>query len=253
MPNPVQARRGEQRDRALQDDIIRYLTDSEIRSANAQPEFLDRIEAERARRFSHFLMRRYYRDRLHRAFRYSANLVDSTHAPEAVVESLDFDSILATCTLGSLGTSTQVGQLARARLLSLRLEEWWSELLDYELAFFIQLATSEATVPKTVPQRNPSAILHRFQFRLPELLEHLRNGTSLTGDLGGEVTLLFSRTNHGRVYVVETDESSAAVFAAVDSNRSTEQVASLCGLSFEETQRILSTLGDIGTIVFPAV
>jgi len=243
--------RGTAHDREVQDEVIRYLTDAKLRSGETNTELLDEDEAERARRFSRFLARRYYRDRLHRGFRYSATLISSAQAPEHVVESQEFDSILETCTLGSLETSRRVGRLALERVLPLRQEEWWSELLDYELAFFIQLATSETTVPDAVPKRNSSAILHRFQFRLPELLQRLRVGQSLAVDLRGEVTLLFSRTNHGKIYVVETDDSSVAIFAAIDGIKTQEEMARACAIPVDETRRILSTFSDIGTVVPP--
>jgi len=236
-------------DRDLQDEVIRYLTDAKLRSVAANTELLDAQEAERAKRFSHFLARRYYRDRLDRGFRYSARLIGPEQTPERVVETPDFDSILERCTLGSLDTSREVGQVARARLLPLRQEEWWVELLDYELAFFIQLATSESTVAGPVPKRNRSAILHRFQFRLPELLEGLRAGQSPAGDLRGGVTLLFSRTHHGKIYVVEADLSVMAVLGAIDGLKTQEEIIGTCAISASETRRILSTLSDIGTIV----
>lgn len=240
-------------DRALQDQVIRYLTDAEIRSTETELEFLEENEAERAQRFSRFLARRYYRDRLQRGFRHSTHLVAPNHAPELVVDSPAFDSILESCVLGSLATSREVGRLTASQLLPLRQEEWWSELLEYELAFYIQLATSEAALPSAVPKRRPSAILLRFQFRIPELLKCLKAGENATADdLHGAVMLLFSRTNHGKIYVVEIDESAITVFQAVDGNNTPEQIASSCGISADETRRILSTFSDIGTVVLPA-
>lgn len=239
-------------DRELQDEIIRYLMDAKLRSSETKPELLNDRETERARRFSHFLARRYYRDRLHRGFRYSAGLVGPAYAPEHVVESPEFDSILETCTLGSLETSREVGQLARAHLLPIREEEWWSELLDYELGFFIQLAASETLLPGAVPKRSPSAIVRRFQFRIPELLERLKNGGNLADGLRAEVTLLFSRTHHGKIYVVEIDESALAVFSATDDQEGAEPMAASSSISLDETRRILATLSDIGAVVLPA-
>jgi hypothetical protein len=239
-------------DRDLQDKVIRYLTDAKLRSGEANKGLLNEDEAERAKRFSHFLARRYYRDRLHRGFRYSAGLISPAQAPEHVVETPAFDSILESCILGSLATSRELGRLSASQLLPLRQEEWWSELLQYELAFFIQLATSEAALPSAVPKRNPSAILRRFQFRIPELLKCLKAGENAIDDLRGEVTLLFSRTNHGRIYVVETDETSTAVFPLINGDNTAEEIAASCAISADETRRILSTFNDIGTVVLPA-
>jgi len=266
MPSPAQVRlrsrvpenhqtlaeTGAFRDRDFQDEVIRYLTDSKLRSTDTNAKLLEDTEAGRAKRFSRFLARRYYRDRLHRGFRYSAALISPAQPPELVAESPEFDSILEGCTLGSLDTSREVGQLALARLLPLRVDEWWSDLLDYELAFFIQLATSEATLPTAAARRNQSSILREFQFRIPALLLRLRSGENFAGDLHGGVALLFSRTHHGKIYIVEADQSAIAVFRHTDGRKSTEEIASSCGISVEETRRMLFTLSDIGAVVLAA-
>jgi hypothetical protein len=238
-------------DRDLQDDVIRYLSDARLRSIETADEILDEREASRAQRFSHFLARRYYRDRLSRGFRYSASLVGKEQSAENVVDTSDFDSILDRCALGSLASSIEVGRLARYRLLSLHSEAWWSELLEYERAFFLQLATSEVTSKGTFPQKNASAVLHLFQVQIAELLTRLRTGANLAGVPGGETTLLFSRTVHGRIYVVELDDKTSAVFQSIDGTRSPEAVATLCGASLEDIRRILATLADIGSLVLP--
>jgi hypothetical protein len=239
-------------DRDLQDDVIRYLSDASLRSIETADEILDKQESQRAERFSRFLARRYYRDRLSRGFRYSASLVGKEQSAEHVVDTSDFDSVLDRCVLGSLASSIEVGQLARYHLLGLRSEAWWSELLEYERAFFMQLATSEFVPAGTFPQKNASAVLHEFHVQIPELLTRLRTGGDLAGVPSGEATLLFSRTVHGKIYVVELDERTSGVFQSIDGKKSPEELATLCGASLEEIQRILATLGDIGSVVLPS-
>ena len=238
-------------DRDIHDEVIHYLSDAGLRLAQSSNDFLDQKQAERAQRFSHFLARRYYRDRLSRAFRYSATLLGTGRIAEQITDSPEFHLILERCVLGSLATSREVGDLAVSVLLSMRSEGWWSELLEYERAFFLQLATSEVTPASTFPQKSISTLVRRFRLQVPELLARLKSGTHVGDDLDGEATLLFSRTTHGKIYVVELDEKTSAVFQSIDDNRSANEIAALCGASQQEIQRILAALSDIGSVVLP--
>lgn len=238
-------------DRDIHDEVIHYLSDASLRLAQSSNDFLDREQAERARRFSHFLARRYYRDRLSRAFRYSATLLGPGRIAEQITDSPEFDSILDRCVLGSLATSREVGDLAASVVLSMRSEGWWSELLEYERAFFLQLATSEVTPASAFPQKSISALMRQFRLRVPELLARLKSGAHVGDDLDGEATLLFSRTSHGKIYVVELDEKTSTVFQSIDGNRPANEIAVLCGDSQQEIQRILTALRDIGGVVLP--
>jgi len=240
---------GEIPDRELHDRVIRFLTDANVRSSPQVEDLLDGAEVDRAERFSRFLARRYYRDRLMRGFRYS-RVVGPQSPAHAVVESSEFEAILGTCVLGSFETAERVGELALRHLSHNRSEHrWWAELLEYERAFFLQLATSENRTSTALPQKNVSAIMRGFPCSLPELLAAL--SSSLPKDDGNhdEVTLLFSRTRHGKIYVAELDSSTAAVFQAVDGRASADEIAALCNLSAEENQRILTTLSNIGSVV----
>lgn len=239
-------------DRELHDRVIRYLTDANLRCGVDATEFLDNSEVERANQFSRFLARRYYRDRLIRAHHYSRLVAPGCFA-ERVVDFADFEAILATCVLGSLPTSERVAELAFLHLLeAMPNHVWWKELLEYERALFLQLATSEANPPTRVPQRSIPTVLRKFSVSIPDLLEAISCNHPLGGAFAAEVTLLFSRTHHGRIYVAEVDAKTAAVFDAIDGHRSAEEVASVCNISAEENQRILATLSDIGSIVLQA-
>jgi hypothetical protein len=235
-------------DRERQDQIIRYLSDARLRSVEDLQEFLDPDEASRARRFSRFLARRYYRDRLTRGFRYSARL---GHEIAPIVDAVEFDSILDTCALGSFATATKVGDLACSHLVRLRAESWWRELLEYDKAFFLQLATLQATPPGDFPRRNASAILRNFQFPISELLARVGSDKQVGDDLQGKATLLFSRTAHGKIYVAEVDETTSRVFGITDGTKSSGEIAGICGLNREEVVRILTTLSEIGSVVLP--
>src|SRR5690348_3270216 len=110
-------------DRSLQDRVIHYLTEANLRSENENPDFLDANEVERAKHFSHFLARRYYRDRLRRGFRYSTVLLGSDAAAN-LVDTPKFDPILHSCTLGSLATAKMVGELTILELREKSSDEW---------------------------------------------------------------------------------------------------------------------------------
>ena len=237
-------------DRDLQDRVIRFLTDTSLRSAQTVGELLDDSEILQAQRFSRFLARRYYRDRLTRAFRHADVLVPNERTASTLVDGAEFDSVLDRCILGSLATSKLVGDLAASRMLAARSEIWWAELIEYEKAFFLQLATSETVRACDFPQKAVSAVLREFHVTIPELFLRLRQGDSLD-QLHGTSTLLFSRTPHGKIYVAEIDERISRVFQVIDGERSVEEIASLCELSHNETQRTLSTLNDIGSITLP--
>jgi hypothetical protein len=241
---------GPRTDRDLQDQIIRHLTDADLRSGNDDPDFLEGSEVERAKRFSHFLARRYYRDRLHRGFRYSTVLLGSEAAAN-LVDSPKFDGILERCTLGSFVTVRMVGELAVSELRAHRSDEWWTELLDYESAFLVQLATSEPTPVGLFHQHGISTLIREFQFRIPELLESLRNENVPVNLPRKPTTLLFSRTHHGRIYVVELDSAAAAVLRAINGSRNVAEIADCAALGQKETERILDDLIRISAVVPP--
>jgi hypothetical protein len=236
-------------DRDLQDEVIRYLTDARLRSHPDGGGLITQSEAQRAQRFSRFLARRYYRDRLSRGFRYARLL--SSFAPEQLTESPAFDSILESCILGSLATALTVAELALSQLRSLRSDAWWSELLEYERAFFLQLATSESVVRNAFPQKQSATVLRTFSMPVPELLRRIKNHEDLASLPAGAATLLFSRTPHGRVYVAEVDVITAKAFQAVDGQKQQREIALACQSDDEEIHRTLDALSQIGSIVLP--
>jgi len=238
-------------DRALQDQIIEFLTDASARSEAKDLEFLDANEVARAERFSRFLARRYYRDRLHRGFRYSTALLGSEAAAK-LVDTVNFNPILESCTLGSLATASMVGKLAVSELRARGSDEWWTELLDYEFAFFMQLATSERTPGGRFFRNAISTLIHEFQFAIPELLESLKKAKVSTNVVRKPTTLLFSRTHHGRIYVVELDATARAVVRAVNGSRHAAEIAECADLGQKETERILADLVRISAVLPPS-
>src|SRR5512146_3414669 len=96
-------------DRELQDTLITYLADANLRRALAPSLPLSSEQANRAGKFARFLARRYYRDRLARSFRYSRRFAP---AAERLVDTPAFDVFLDDCVLGSAAGAGRVGDMA---------------------------------------------------------------------------------------------------------------------------------------------
>src|SRR5581483_24793 len=191
-------------DRALHDRVIRYLTDAPARAAGPVSLPITPVEADRAGRFANFLARHYYRDRLARSFQYSYGFREQTgRSAEQVADSAEFDAFLPACVLGSLASAQRVGEMARQYLLAAHRTPWWESLVEYEYAYFLQAATSELAPESQFPSRGPSAVLKRFEWRMPELLSKIRAVpaeilTIEVSALHQPVMLLFSRNREGR-------------------------------------------------------
>ena len=238
--------RSRRSDRELQDEVIAYLADATLRG-NAPDLPLAPEQALRAARFARFLARRYYRDRLARSFRYSRRFGPS---PEAFVDTPAFDAFLDDCVLGSLRAAERVGDLLVNHFRAQPSPgPWWSDLLEYERLFFLQAATSENTAAIESPRPTVSARCHTFSWDLPNLLPRLKSGELAGQELRRQVTLLFSRTHLGRIYVVEVDDAATAVFHAADGRRSPAQIAASTSLSAAVVQQVLRGLAQVGAVV----
>ena len=89
-------------DRELQDRVIRYLADARVRRVESEDVPLTEAEAEKAHRFSRFLTRRFYRDRLTRAFRHSGALAAQIgRRVEELLVAPEFDRFVEDCRMGS--------------------------------------------------------------------------------------------------------------------------------------------------------
>lgn len=238
--------RSSRSDRDLQDAVITYLADASVRRSAADLP-LAPAQAQRAGRFARFLARRYYRDRLARSFRHSRRFGAS---PEAVVDTPGFDTFLNDCVLGSLRAAEHVGCMVMEHLSGLPAPgPWWSDLLEYEHLFFLQAATAENVVAAKFPQPSRSARCRTFSWDLPDLLPRLKSDEPIGEELRRQVTLLFSRTHLGRIYVVEGDEATAAVFRAANSGRTPAQIAATTSLSAAVVRQTLRALAQIGAVV----
>jgi len=241
-------------DRAVQDEVIRYLTDASARAEEPRLAPISMDEVARAARFAHFLARRYYRDRLARSFRYSRRFgKQDGGVAEEVVDSAEFDQFLTECAMGSSDSARRVGGMALKHLKAPPPPgAWWPDLLDYEYAYFLQAATAERGASPDRPSQGLSAVCRRFAWALPEMLPRLRTGEAIGDDLRRETTLLFSRTHAARIYVVEVEPPVEGVFHAADGRRNVEEIATATGIPDEQVHLMLRSLADIGAVQLPA-
>jgi len=239
-------------DRAVQDEVIRYLADAKVRAQKSQCP-IGSGEAAKASQFAHFLARRYYRDRLGRSFRYSHRLCGQTgRVAEQVADAEEFDRFLSECVMGSLASARQVAEMARAHLsAAVQPGPWWPALLDYECAYFLQAATAERGDASDRPSRGVSALCRRFDWALPEMLPVLRAGDAIHGDPRQEAVLLFSRTHAGRIFVVEVEAMAERIFRAIDGASTVDEIAATAGVSVEQARQTLQTLSGIGAVIIP--
>ena len=240
-------------DRDLQDDVIRYLVDARARNKSSAELPLSPEQARRAEKFGRFLARRYYRDRLARSFRYSRMFASAIgRTAEQVVDGEAFQDFLNESVMGSLEAAQRVGEMAVTHLSNVpEPGAWWEELLAYEQAFFLQAATSESEPVMDIPRRRRSAVCCAFRWNLPEILTRLKSAQNIGDDLKKDVVLLFSRTTGGKIYVVEIEESSVAVWRHTDGTQRVEQIASAMSLPVQTVQDILQALSQIGAVVLP--
>ena len=242
-------------DRALQDELIRYLSDARLRRAPRRPASLKLTgdEAGKANKFARFLARRYYRDRLIRSFRYTRAFSGRTkRRAEEVCDLPECEPFLDDCVLGSFESARRAGEMAVAHLAPGKsLFPWWSDLAAYESAHLLQTATTERAQPGLHYRRASSATCIHFEWALPEMLSRLRKGEAVGEEFHRGVTLLFSRTHMGKIYVVELDETTAAVFGAVDGSRTPEQLAENANVSLPQAEEALSNLVQIGAVEAP--
>jgi hypothetical protein len=240
-------------DRTAQDEVIRYLADANVRAQGPHAALISAGEAARAAQFAHFLARRYYRDRLARSSRYSHRFRKQTgRIAEEVVDGAEFDHFLTECVMASLESAQRVGEMARSHLgEALAPAAWWPDLLDYEYAYFLQAATAERGANGHRPSPGVSAVCRRFAWALPEMLPRLRAGEAIADDLRRKATLLFSRTNAGRIYVVEVEPTMESVFRAADGRRTMDEIAEATGVTAEQAQAMLASLADIGAVQRP--
>jgi hypothetical protein len=194
--------------------------------------------------------RDFYRDALAQAFRYSGGFAPQTgRRAEDIVTSPAFQSILADARASSLDLARRIGDLAVVHLSAVTPPgPWWRDLLAYERAWFLQMASADQRLVTYFLRRGVAATTVNFTWDLPQLLERLRAGESVPESLRRSLTLLFSRAQNGKIYVIELDKPVAAVFRFTNGMRKKEQIAEAAGMPVSEVEEILRALAEIGAV-----
>lgn len=209
--------------------------------------------------------RDFYRRQLAVAFRYSREFYEPLGTvAEQIADTPGLDSILQECPPGSLEAARRIGEtavvlLTRVPTIPLLPSEacgdvagvrpWWRDLLNYERACFLQLATTAEGPPANRPRRGVSALCMNFGWRVPAVVQRIMGAEAVTEELRQPVTLLFARQSDGTPCVVEVGPNVERVFRATNGLKTPEQIAAAAGLSLEETAGHLEALAGIGAVV----
>jgi hypothetical protein len=196
--------------------------------------------------------REFYRQQLGAAFRYSRHFAEPHHVfAERIVDTPECEAILRECAPGSLDCARRIGDKMLVLLDRAAAEPWWRDLLNYERAWFMQLATTLEGPPTNRPRRGVSATCINFGWNMPVLVKRLEAAQPVAGELRGAVTLVFARGTEGRVFVAEVSPEIERVFRAANGLRTADQIAVAAGVSGEDANKILKSLASIGAMVLP--
>lgn len=194
----------------------------------------------------------FYRAQLRESF-YNTGLFAARvqRIAEDVVQKPEFEAVLRDSAQGSLDAARRIGELAVVYLDGAADQPgpWWRDLCNYDRAFFMQRATTDAGPPTNRPRRGVSALCANFTWNMPELVKRLKAGEVITDELRSPITLLFARNNQGGVQVVEVGGAVERVFRATNGLRTVEQIASAAEVPLAEAQQILRALAGIGAVV----
>ena len=104
--------------------------------------------------------------------------------------------------------------------------------------------------PGEHPRRGVSALCLQFEWHVPELLRRIKAKQAVgeASDLQRPVTLLFSRTHAGKIFVMEVDAATAAVFSAVDGARSVAEISELTKMPLLVVEEIVQSLREVGAV-----
>ena len=172
-------------DRALQDLVLRALSDAPFRASS---EWRHRALADPAllERFARFLARHFYYERIVHFFKYSRALARVTgRPPEVVLRSPTFDALLPAIVLGSRESAAAVADVAVAHVSSGRRDgiPYLGDLLTYERAMIVaeagprvwrETGNGEGGMGKgTAPELVEGTVLLDLSYDLPAVLPRL--------------------------------------------------------------------------------
>ncbi len=240
-------------DRDRLDAVLRFVADARARVRQPTEVQIAAEQAARVRRYARHLARHFYRTTLECAFRRSHRL--AAHAGREVTQITDsalFENFLQDCFLGSLDAARRVGDFAVSYLGDIPgAPPWFRDLLLYERASFLQLATTDPGPKTYVPRRGHSAVCIHFGWQMAELVQRVKEGASVADQLKRDSTLLFARSLEGKLVVAEVDAATAAIFRAVNGLRNTERIAEATDTTPEAANAYLDAMASIGAVVLP--
>ena len=253
---------GGRTDRALQDDVIRALSDARYR-ASAEWRRRALADPDRVERYARFLARHFYYERAVHFFKYSRALARVTgRRPEAALTSSAFDALLPTLVLGSRETAAEVARIVVAYLgAGPAVVPYLPDLLRYEEAMMVVEAGSRVwrdggngddgrgrgVAPRTVE----GTVLLELAYDLPEVLPKLlQPWMDVPPAPERPIKLLVARSPHGRVAVARSDESVAAVIELADGKRTLQDLATDARLDLPTLEATVKNLVELGAVRF---
>ena len=250
-------------DRALQDLVLRALADAPFRATPAwrQRELAD---PSRLERFARFLARHFFYERIVHFFKYSRALARVTgRAPEAVLRTTAFETLLPAIVLGSRDSAAAVAAVVAAHVTSGRRDgiPYLPDLLRYEEAMMVaeagprvwrETGKGEGGMGKgTSPELVEGTVLLDLSYDLPAVLPKLLEPWTEVPRCPEQPTkVLIARSQHGRVAVARADAAVAAVVELADGRTTLDDLAREAGLRPDELEATLAGLTELGAVRF---
>ena len=251
--------------RDAQDVILRLLADGPFRAAalagsspldSGQATVLSKVDHDGLERFGRFLCRHYYRERIVHFYKYSRALAPVTgRAPDAVLKTPAFSSLMPRLVLGDRASAQLVGDLLRHHLTadadSIRvLVPYWDDLVAYQGVFFLSDALPASQSPAPFPARADTASILRLEWDLPAVLPSLlRPFSSLPVPEKRTIRLLFARSLHGEVAVVRCTEALKDLLDNLTGEQDPGQLAARLKIAPEVFQQTVARLEKMGAVV----
>jgi hypothetical protein len=254
-------------DRALQDLVLRALADAPFRASAAwrQRELAD---PSRLERFARFLARHFYYERIVHFFKYSRALARVTgRAPEAVLRTTAFETLLPAMVLGSRDSAAAVAAVVAAHVTGGRRGgiPYLGDLLTYERAMMVAEAGprvwreagdkagngERGNEKGTAPELVEGTVLLDLSYDLPAVLPKLLTPWTEVPQCPERPTkVLIARSRHGRVAVARADAAVAAVVELADGRTTLDDLAREAGLRPDELEATLAGLTELGAVRF---
>ncbi len=250
-------------DRELHDTVITALADARFRRS---PEWIDRdlADGERVERFSRFLARHFYYERVVHFFKYSRALARETgRRAEDVLRGEAFEAVLPDVVLGSRETASDVARLVVQDQLGGHHASvpYFKDLLRYQEAMMVVEAGprdwrggTDATCSLEegeLAEVVEGTMVLELDYDLPAVLPLLLGPWTEPPDAPRRRTsLVVARTPQARVSVVTANAALVRIVREADRPRSARELAERAGLDPSALESLLHDLAGIGAVRF---